>query len=134
VFNIIKSLLTTSAIAAAIALILLPLTKSFLTIFFVSIIIQFIVFYIIGSIIDVMSEIKLKQIEAITISELSKQSIEVECPCFKKAREVVPVTLNQDNSYKCGTCGKTNSIIITAETASVTEPISLTLPIPAPEQ
>jgi len=104
----------------------MPFTHSFWTVFLVTTIAQFVIFYIVGSVIDFLSEIKFKQIQALTLSEYSKQGIEVECPCYKKVKEFVPVVLNQENSYKCGTCGKNNSIIITAETAAVTEPIPLT--------
>lgn len=104
----------------------MPFIHSFWTVFLITTVAQFVVFYIVGSVIDFLSEIKFKQIQALTLSEYSKQGIEVECPCYKKVKEFVPVVLNQENSYKCGTCGKNNSIIITAETAAVTEPIPLT--------
>lgn len=130
-FNIIKSIFTTAVVSAGFALILFPLINNFWTVFAVTAVTQFVVFYIVGSIIDFFTEIKIKQIEAFKLAEYSKQGIEVECPCHKKIREFVPVTLNQKNSYKCNECGKTNSILINAETAYLTEPISqLTTQLP----
>jgi len=131
VLNLIKSVLTTIAVSSGIALILLPLVNNFWAVFAVAAITQFVVFYIVGSVIDFLAEIKLKQIEAFKLAEYSKQGIEVECPCHRKIREFVPVTLNQKNSYKCNECGKNNSILIHAETAYLTEPISqLTAQLP----
>lgn len=72
---------------------------------------------------EYIGEIKLKEINAFRLSELSKQSLEIECPCFKKVKEIVPINLNAKNTYKCGDCGKTNTVLITTETAHTTDPI-----------
>lgn len=121
--NLLKSTLTTVIVGVALTSLLYPLTKSFWPIFAVTIVGQYVLFYIIGNIIDFLGEIKLKQIEVLKLAEYSKQGMEVECPCYKKVKEFVPIVLNQKNTYKCSDCGKTNSVIIHADTASLTEPI-----------
>jgi hypothetical protein len=123
VSNIIKSVITTFVVSTAITLLLLPVQPHYAIVFVLATIIQFVIFYIIGSIMEYIGEIKLKEINAFRLSELSKQSMQVECPCFKKVKEFVPINLNAKNTYKCSECDKTNTVLITIETAHTTDPI-----------
>ena len=70
---------------------------------------------------EFINEIKVKEINAMKLAELSKQGLEVECPCYKKVKEFVPISLNGKNTYKCSECNKLNSVYITAETVHVTD-------------
>lgn len=123
--NIFRSVGLTLAVSSLISLGLMFAGISFLTSFIVTTIIQFVVFFIVGSTLEFINEIKLKEIDAIRLTELSKQGMEVECPCFKKHKEFVPVSLTGNNTYKCTDCGKMNNVYVTTETVHVTEPITL---------
>ena len=120
--NLIRSLTLTVFVSTLIAAILhFSAGYSFIASFLTSTVIQFVLFFTIGSVLDFFNEIKMKQINTMRLAELSKQSMEVECPCHKKNREIVPIVLNTKNTYKCTACNKTNSVYIVAETAHVTE-------------
>jgi len=123
--NIFRSVGLTLAVSTIVSFALLLANISFLTSFIVVTIAQFIVFFIVGSVLEFINEIKLKEINALRLTEYSKQSLEIECPCFKKHKQVIPISLSSPNSYKCGECGKNNNVYITAEAVHVTEPISL---------
>lgn len=120
--NLIRSLTLTAFVSTLIATTLhLSVGYSFVASFLISTVVQFVLFFTVGSVLDFFNEIKMKQINTMRLAELSKQSMEVECPCHKKNREIVPIVLNAKNTYKCTACNKTNSVYIVAETAHVTE-------------
>lgn len=85
--------------------------------------VQFLLSYIVDSILTLYAAIKNKELENERIKEFSIQGIEVECPCHKKIKEFVPIKLNFDNKYKCRECQKTVSVIVEANTAIATQPI-----------
>lgn len=85
--------------------------------------IQFIGNYIFISILSAYTALKNKKLENDRIKEFSYQGLEVECPCFKKVKEFVPIRLNSDNKYKCTECGKMVGVLVEATTAVTTEPI-----------
>lgn len=123
--NILRSVGLTLAISTIVSFALLIANVCFWTSFIVATISQFIIFFIVGSVLEFINEIKLKEINAIRLTEYSKQSLEIECPCFKKHKQVIPVSLSSPNSYKCNECNKTNNVYLTAESVHVTEPITL---------
>lgn len=86
------------------------------------VIIQFIGFYTFRTIFSAVVALKNKQLENERIKEFSYQGLEVICPCFKQVRQLVPIKLNTANYYKCQECNKRVGVIITPETAIVTEP------------
>lgn len=85
--------------------------------------VQFIGNYIFTTFFNLYAELKNKKLENERIKEFSYQGLEVECPCYKKNKEFVPVRLNSENKYKCNECNKSISILIEASTALATEPI-----------
>ena len=85
--------------------------------------VQFLLSYIVDSVLTVYASLKNKSIENERIKEFSFQGLEVECPCHKKIREFVPIKLNADNKYKCSECQKIVSVIVDANTALATQPI-----------
>jgi hypothetical protein len=87
------------------------------------IMLQFGLYYIFITILDVWVTLKNKKLENERIKEFSLQGMEVSCPCSLKKVEFVPITLNTNNNYKCNHCQKNVSVYITAETALVTEPL-----------
>lgn len=87
------------------------------------IVIQFIAYSLFSSIVNYVVILKNKKIENERLKEFSYQGLDLECPCFKKVKELVPVRLNTPNYYKCRECNKQLSVIVSAESALVTEPI-----------
>jgi len=88
----------------------------------VGILIQFVAFYSFKSILIAVVALRNKKLDNERIKELSYQGLEVVCPCFKQIKEFVPIKLNIANYYKCSECKKTIGVVITPETAIVTEP------------
>jgi len=70
-------------------------------------------------------EIKLENIKNERIKEFSKQGLELKCPCHLNKTMFVPITLNQDNSFKCGECSKNVSVEVNARAFLETDIINL---------
>lgn len=85
--------------------------------------IQFILYNVFTSVLNSIVILKNKKLENERLKEFSYQGLELECPCFKKEKELVPVRFNTPNYYRCRECNKQLSVIVTAETAVVTEPL-----------
>jgi hypothetical protein len=99
------------------------LKSNFIIGFFSGAVLQVFGFYLYSNIINLYVAIKSKKLEVLKLREMSYQSVEVICPCFKQIRDFVPFRFNTANYYKCRECTKTISIHTTTETAVVTEPI-----------
>jgi len=84
--------------------------------------IQFLGYHAFKNILTAIVALKNKQLENERLNALTYQGLEVVCPCFKQIKEFVPIKLNTTNYYKCGECKKTIGVVITPETAIVTEP------------
>jgi hypothetical protein len=121
VINLIRSASITIAVSLALSGVFLLANLNFWVTFFVSLLGQFIVFFIVGSVLEFINELKAKELNALRIAEFSKQGMEVECPCYKKVKEFVPITLNAKNMYKCSDCKKNVSVYITTETVYVSD-------------
>jgi len=86
-------------------------------------VIQFLGFNAFSTVFNSIVLLKNKKLENERLQEFSYQGLELECPCYKKERELVPVRFNTPNYYRCKACNKQLSVIVTAESAVVTEPI-----------
>jgi len=84
--------------------------------------IQFLGYYAFKNILTAIVALRNKQLENERINALTYQGLEVVCPCFKQVKEFVPIKLNTTNYYKCSECKKTIGVVLTPETAVVTEP------------
>jgi|LauGreDrversion2_6_1035139.scaffolds.fasta_scaffold00011_18 hypothetical protein len=87
---------------------------------------QILGFYLYSNLLNLYIIIKAKKLEVEKLREMSFQSIEVMCPCFKQVTDIVPFRFNTANYYKCRECSKTISVHTTTETAVVTEPVIAT--------
>lgn len=87
-----------------------------------SVIVQFLGNYIYQSILITYAGIKLRQAEAEALKELSFQTIEVECPCSLKTKQVISLRLNEDTQYKCIQCQKTLNAIVDVTSTLATIP------------
>jgi hypothetical protein len=63
------------------------------------------------------------KLELDAITELRKISVDVVCPCDKKAQTTIPLDMNTDNSYICSQCAKKVGVILDVKTVLKTEPI-----------
>jgi hypothetical protein len=86
-------------------------------------VIQFLGFNAFSTVFNSIVLLKNKKLENERLQEFSYQGLELECPCYKKEKELVPVRFNTPNYYRCKACNKQLSVIVTAESAVVTEPI-----------
>jgi hypothetical protein len=86
-------------------------------------VIQFLGFNAFSTVFNSIVLLKNKKLENERLKEFSYQGLELECPCYKKEKELVPVRFNTPNYYRCKACNKQLSVIVTAESAVVTEPI-----------
>lgn len=119
VFQLITLLIVSSLSGAF----FISIGSNFLIGFLVGLVVQFATYFGFTSILDVYAVLQNKKLENERIKEYSFQSLEVTCPCYKQNRQVIPVRLNTDIKYKCTECEKSVSVLITPETAVVTEPI-----------
>jgi len=122
VINIIRSLSITTAVSLLFAGVFVLAGINFWLTFFISLLGQFVLFFIVGSVLEFINELKIKEINALKIAEYSKQGVEVECPCYKKIKEFVPISFNSKNTYKCTDCKKNISVYVSTETAFISDP------------
>lgn len=59
------------------------------------------------------------------IKEYTKQGVEVVCPCARAVKNLIPIQLNTDNSYKCLDCNKNVAVKVDVQTFLETQPIDL---------
>ena len=59
------------------------------------------------------------------ISEYTKQGVEVTCPCSRAIKNLIPIQLNTDNSYKCLDCARNVTVNVEVKTFLETQPVDL---------
>jgi hypothetical protein len=59
------------------------------------------------------------------ISEYTKQGVEVTCPCSRSIKNLIPIQLNTDNSYKCLDCARNVTVNVEVKTFLETQPVDL---------
>lgn len=59
------------------------------------------------------------------ISEYTKQGVEVTCPCSRAIKNLIPIQLNADNSYKCLDCARNVTVNVEVKTFLETQPVDL---------
>lgn len=94
--------------------------------FLFAVVLQYAGFQAYAYFIKVYATLKNKEAEAKMIAAIDQQGMVVECPCYKKYKEFVPIKMTNDNYYKCTECRKTLNVLVTCETVLVTEPIANT--------
>jgi hypothetical protein len=115
---IIKSLLATVAVSTIFGL-LFP--SNFLATFAIVTAIQVLFFIALNTYRDVQKS----KAAVLEIAELSKQGLEVTCPCFKQSKQFIPIVLNDVNEYECDQCPHRVKVSISAETMIATVPVEL---------
>jgi len=123
ILQIIKSLIITFTVAAAIGYFLTTVGISFLPTFFLVVILQFLFFYFYGEIVKRRNETLQVEAEINIAKELSRQQVTVTCPCDRNIQTTIPVDLSRQNSYVCQGCNKDISVFIETKTALSTKPV-----------
>jgi len=121
--KLVFQLLTLILISCLTGLFFISIGSNFIIGFLSGVVLQFATYFGFTALIDLYAAIQNKKLENERLKELSFQSLEVTCPCFKQIKQIIPIRLNTDIKYKCLECNKTVSVLITPETAVVTEPI-----------
>ena len=120
--SVVKSLLTTLGISAAIAGALVLLGISFWPSFIIVIIMQIIGWQIFQYIVSVNAALKNKEIEESMMKEFISNSASMPCAGCKQ-ENVSLIQLNTTNSFVCTKCGCDNVIYVHLESAQTTKAI-----------
>lgn len=123
--KLFKSLGITLGVAATLGYCLSVTAGSFWPWFLTLIVLQFIIFYIVGEIVKnknnkIALGIELKRLELV-----AQQSTNVVCPCDRRFEATVQVKLDRENSYTCLGCNKQIGIKMEAKTALLTSPVTV---------
>ena len=117
VIQILKSLFLVLLTSSGIAFVYTSITnnKSFIEIFAISTILQFIFFYFYNSIFTYITRLKLERENLETIKLINTNNVIINCESCKKVNNV-RVDLSQDNSFICEHCKTENILEVTYNT------------------
>ena len=97
--------------------------------FWISLLVQFIGFVAYNSFLIQRDQAINQQAEIETLDKLAKFTIKVTCAYCQQAN-VVPIQLNQRNTFKCESCNQVNGISMQFMATTLTSPIeSVKLPV-----
>lgn len=117
----IKPLFILTSVSTALSLIFSDTLVTFLKYFIFFDIIQVIIYNVYKNIVELFAA----KLQNEKLKELSKQGMEVKCPCYLEKPMFVPINLNGPNGFNCNECKKNVVVDITAKTFMQTEMISL---------
>ena len=122
--GIIRSVLITLSVSGTIGLIYFLTKGMFWVPFGLAIAIQFIIFFVANTALDMWYDIQQRKANNEMLEEFAKLGRDVQCAwCQEPA--YVPIDLSIKNSYTCGKCDKDNAITIIIETAQTTQPTTI---------
>jgi hypothetical protein len=116
------SLLFTAVVAAVVGLGGYLLTGSFWGFFALAFGIQFVAFAIVNTYLQRKDTIEGARIVNEQLEALSKFTIQLAC-AYCKQPNTTPITLNQENRFKCGSCNQVNAVKMQFFAAQVTTPL-----------
>lgn len=119
--QVIKSLLILFSVSTAFSLPLSSDYLSFIKWFVVFSIIQ----VIIGNIYNHYVAYKFDELKTKREAELSKQGVDIVCPCHRASKMFIPIRLNKDNSFKCLECDKNVAVDVKVDTYMATDILDL---------
>lgn len=97
--------------------------------FWITLLLQLIGFVCLNSFLIKRDNASMELIQAQALDALSKFSIQITCS-YCRQQNVVPIQLNQRNTFKCDSCNQINVITMQFNTAPLTTPIdSVSLPV-----
>ena len=119
--QILKSLITVSVVSSTIAYIgYRASTKSFVEIFAIATILQFVFFYFYNNIITYITRVKLESKNLETIQLMNTNNVLIECSSCKKMNNV-RVVLSEKNEFACDHCKTENILDIQYNTITKTK-------------
>jgi hypothetical protein len=85
--------------------------------------IQFIIFMVINTLLQRKDSIEGAKIVNDQLEALSKFTIQLTC-AYCKQLNAVPITLNQENRFQCGSCNQVNAVKMQFLAAQITTPLN----------
>ncbi len=67
----------------------------------------------------------MEQLDVEKITEITKQTLRLTCPCDRGVEQTVPLFFNRDNKYNCAMCSKLISCKVSVRPTLVTEVFDL---------
>lgn len=90
--------------------------------FWVTLLIQFVGFVIVNSILVQRDNIAFQQIELEALDKLSKFTVKISC-AYCQQLNISPIQLNQRNTFKCESCNQVNGVSMQFMATTLTTPI-----------
>lgn len=119
--SIVRSLLVLITLSSCVAFAFSADAWGFARVFAVASIVQIVLYNIYRQIVVLFME----KITNDRISEYTKQGVEVTCPCSRAIKNLIPIQLNTDNSYKCLDCARNVTVNVEVKTFLETQPVDL---------
>ena len=88
-------------------------------------IVQFIIGSITNKVLQYNASIELEKQWTQRISDMSKQTLKLKCPCTKEVSQLVPIRTDEPNFYTCGGCNKNIAVHLTAKTSLMTDIVDI---------
>ncbi len=120
-FVVLRSIFLLLVVSSCVAAMLADTVWSFVRWFIVANVAQIVVYNIYRQIVALLVQRTINN----RISEYTKQGVEVTCPCSKAIKNLIPIQVNTDNSYKCLDCNKNVSVRVDVQTFLETQPVDL---------
>jgi hypothetical protein len=129
IITIVSSLALTAVVASLFGLAGRTIIGTFWGWFWISTLIQFLGFMIANSYLIQKDQIALQKAENEALEYLSKFTIKLVCS-YCQQTNLVPIQLNQRNSFKCEGCNQVNGVSMQFMATSLTTPIkSVNIPV-----
>lgn len=91
--------------------------------------VQFVIFAVINTFLQRKDTIEGAKVVNDQLEALSKFTIQLSC-AYCKQTNAVPIVLNQENRFKCGSCNQINAVKMQFFAAQVTTPLNkITMPV-----
>jgi len=119
---ILLSLLFTSVVSAVVGLGSYLVAGYFWGFFALAFGVQFIIFAIINTHLQRKDTLEGAKVLNEQLEAISKFTIQLTC-AYCKQQNAVPITLNQENRFKCGSCNQINAVKMQFFAAQITTPL-----------
>lgn len=117
------SLLFTATVSAVVGLGGYLLIGSFWGFFALAFGVQFVIFAVINTYLQRKDTLEGAKVLNEQLDALSKFTIQLTCAYCKQAN-AVPITLNQENRFQCGSCNQVNAVKMQFFAAQITTPLN----------
>lgn len=129
VLIVVLSLLFTGVVSAVVGIGGYLLTGTFWGFFALAFGIQFVLFAVINTYLQRKDTIEGAKVLNEQLEALSKFTVQLAC-AYCKQSNAVPITLNQENRFQCGSCNQVNAVKMQFFAAQITTPLNkVVLPV-----